>query len=114
MENAVASDIAYLLFDDVETIGVPQWGAAALHLFDLNGIYIPLSYLLWELANSIKYGLDNPHLFVKVNITTPNNIQFEEEPWGYERWKEQRTTALQEIKISASFLQNFRDIINSL
>ena len=114
MENAVASDIAYLLFDDVETIGVPQSGATALHLFDLNGIYIPLSYLLWELANSIKYGLDNPHLFVKVNITTPNNIQFEEGPWGYERWKEQRTTALQEIKISATFLQNFRDIINSL
>ena len=68
LQNILATDIAYLLFDDINSIGVPTTGATALHIFDLDGIYIPLSYLLWELAESIQTGLDNPHLFVKVNI----------------------------------------------
>lgn len=114
MEESIATDVAYLLFDDIDKIGIPNSGPQSLHLFDLNGIYIPLSYLLWELANSIQHGLENPHLLVKVNIKTPYNVEFEDGPWGYENWKKQRTTALQEIQITASFLQNFRDIINNL
>ena len=46
--TAIARYVAYFLFDDINTIGTNIKGSSptALHLFDLNGIYIPLSFFL--------------------------------------------------------------------
>jgi hypothetical protein len=46
-------NIAAFLFDDFTSIGdVNMSGANALHIFDLNGVFVPLSVLLFKLAEA--------------------------------------------------------------
>lgn len=115
LEGIIATDIAYLLFDDISTIGVPQSGAQALHLLNLDGIYIPLSYFLFELASAIESGSQNPQLLVKAVINTPSGVQFAPgDDTGIEKWETQRFTAQESITIGATFLQNFSQLIGRL
>ncbi len=115
LTKIIAADIAYFLFDDVEAIGVDSGGAKALHVFNLDGIYIPLSCLLFELADAIEQAMSNPSDIVKVTITTPSGVAFPPgEDTGMARWNEQRAIALNNIRISATFLANFQSLIGRL
>lgn len=122
LEMIIATDIAYLLFDDVKALGLPEDGAQSLHIFDLDGIYIPLSYLLFKLAKSIQMGLNDQFRLkrlVNTHIKYSNGadkILYEEDEdkmWPT-KWNEQRDFNQANIKIGAYFLSNLRDIIASL
>lgn len=117
LESAIAQDVAYLLFDDFESIGVTTTNA--IHIFNLNGILIPLSFFLFTLAQATAGISVSPSKLVKVSISTPK-IKFEtsaeQNDWqtshaGASPWDEQRYEALASTKVNLNFLSNFRNLI---
>jgi len=55
LEAELCSKMAYLLFDDVMTIGKDTAASnRAIHLTLLDGIYIPLSYMFYLMADAIQ------------------------------------------------------------
>ena len=111
-QDWIAEDIAYFLFDDFETVGLPQTSGTSLHIFNLDGILVPLSFFLWLLADAIEKGTRNPHDIVKAQINS-GTIKWTEEQSVYtkEMWVEQKNDALNNITISVSFLQDFKNIM---
>lgn len=73
----LATLFAYFLFDDIGNIGVNIKGSTltALHIMNLNGVYIPLSVILDRFAaaleNSITQGISSPSSFVRATISAP-------------------------------------------
>lgn len=115
LEKVIATDIANMLFDDVETIGYQSGGANAIHLMYLNGIYVPLSFLLNELANAIESIAANPNQFVNATISAPASLKVQPpENTGMPNWHRQAVLAKDGIVIKMRFLSNFSAIINSL
>lgn len=115
LTKIIATDIAYFLFDDVSVIGGNTSGVKSLHVFNLDGSYIPLSALLFELAEAIEDALSNPSQIVKVSIETPSYVAFAPgDDTGMERWNEQRAIALNNIRITATFLANFQSLMSRL
>lgn len=114
LEKELCSKMAYLLFDDVLTIGktTPASGKA-IHLLLLDGVYIPLSYLFFLMAQAIEEVTEDPDDILKVTIS-PGSIAFPNPPWGPGKWSEQKNIAYSQIKISAIFLRNFANIVSGL
>jgi len=55
LEAELCSKMAYLLFDDVMTIGKTTAASGrAIHLTLLDGVYIPLSYMFFLMADAIR------------------------------------------------------------
>ena len=117
LESAIAQDVAYLLFDDFESIGVTTTNA--IHIFNLNGILIPLSFFLFTLAQATAGVSLSPSKIVKVSISAPK-IKFEtsaaQSDWqtshaGASPWDEQRHEALTSTKVNLKFLSSFRNLI---
>lgn len=114
LEEELCSKFAYFLFDDVLTIGKDtKAGNRAIHLMYLDGVYIPLSYMFFLMAESIEEVSQDPRDIFNV-IINPGKIQFPEPPWEPEMWKTQKETAYNQIQISAKFLAKFREIITGL
>ena len=122
-EKIIATNVAYLLFDDFTTIGEGDTQGNALHVMDLNGIIIPLSVLLAALAQAIAEGeKDGFRQIVDVSIKAPStlfkDIEAEERyvmtdgggDW-HQAWEHQRQHALKETKIATRFLRNFQEIV---
>lgn len=122
LEDAIAHDVTYLLFDDFKTIGneVGAGDTQAIHIMDLNGILIPLSFLLTIYANALETYAYQPRDIVKVNIKT-TSIEFPDRKsqylWelrnGRSAWDYQREVALNETMIALHFLREFKDIVAS-
>ncbi len=125
LEKELCEKMAYFLFDDVTTIGVETAASAhAIHLLLLDGVYIPLSYLLYLMGTAVgsvgqsdKYKADD--LF-KVTIT-PGKIMYPKggiSPknwvWEKEQWFEQKKEAYDKIKIGATFLKGFVQIVSEI
>lgn len=120
LEDAVAQDVAYLLFDDFKTIGneVGAGDTQAIHVMDLNGVLIPLSFFLSIYADALEAA--TPRNIVKVNIKT-TEIEFPtrkiqylwESESGRNAWDYQREVALNDTMINLHFLRDFKDIISS-
>lgn len=125
LEKAMAQDIAYFLFDDFKTIGdeTKAGDTQAIHLMDLNGILIPLSFFLISFAKAIEEGVGHPEDFVKVGISVPPILWFtaeEQSAWqqrnnasAMDAWVEQRAEALAKSRIEVHFLREFKDIIST-
>ena len=116
IKQTIAQDIAYFLFDDFNAIGR---GSQAIHIFNLNGIYIPLSYLLYALGQAIEDAEKDPRRIVKVDIRKPV-IEFptreEQADWmaknqGENPWHHQRDEAYKKVAIEVHFLANFQSLI---
>ena len=116
----MAQDIAMMLFDDYETIGkeLKGSGARAIHIMNLNGIFIPLSFFFEILAKAIDEVGRTPEGLVVANFTTPGiyyktnkEIQRDRENGG-SPWNIQKEKALENTKISYYFLRDFRNIID--
>ena len=61
--------MSYFLFDDVLTIGKPTVASSkAIHLTLLDGVYIPLSYLLFLMAEAIEEVAQEPSNIFDVTI----------------------------------------------
>lgn len=73
IQNGVMAGVMAMLFDDSSTAGVGPGNLGAtntLHLFSLNGIYVPASYFLEAYATSLKNAkqLMNTGM-VKINVS---------------------------------------------
>lgn len=87
LSRFLAQKIAYLLFDDWDTIGGKQIGdldenVKAIHVFALNGVLVPLSYLLNKAAEAFKatsrdFTIARNEYF-RVSFDTPDSITFPE------------------------------------
>jgi hypothetical protein len=124
-EKIIASNVAYLLFDDYTTIGADQIGGNALHVMDLNGIIIPLSVILSALSQAIEQGeRESFRQIVDVHIHAPNILWddiSEERKWVeqhgnglyHNAWVHQREVALDQTKIATHFMKAFQDIVRT-
>lgn len=111
---SIAEDIAYYLFDDFSTIGVPQQGVQALHLFDLDGIYVPLSVLLHKLGRAIQEVKKVPTSLLTVKIHNPTSILYsKDEIQPKNAWQKQKEDAANNTKISVAFFKDFFAMIRS-
>ena len=112
---SIAEDIAYYLFDDFATLGSDsQTGATALHLFDLDGIYVPLSVLLHKIARAIESVRKVPTSLINVSIITPSKILYEKNSsQPTDAWAQQREDAVNNTKISIHFFKDFFNMIKS-
>ena len=79
----------------------------------LDGVYIPLSYMLFLMAESILEVSEDPRDIFNVSIK-PGEIMYKEGPWLPGMWEKQKATAYEQIQISAKFLAKFRDVITGL
>ena len=106
--------MAYFLFDDVLTIGKDTVASQhAIHLLMLDGIYIPLSYLFFLMGQAIEDVEKDPDDIFKITIT-PGKISFEEGPWPPGSWTKQKEIAYKQIKIGATFLKKFVDVVSEM
>ena len=121
-EAMLAQDVAYMLFDDYTTIGDTGSGGKAIHVMNLNGIMMPLSVVLSLLADAIEMIDDEAiRSIVSVDIKAPDILwktQDDQEKAypnnGAAAWEHQRQFALDNTKITAKFLKDFKSLISSL
>lgn len=118
-EEYIAQEIAYMLFDDYNVIGIETSGVQSIHIMNLNGIMMPLSGILVLLARSIEKAIKyKPTSIVKVNIDAPDILywsnQEQQKEWPNDSigaWNYQRDYTLQNTKITATFLKDFSSIV---
>ena len=126
IENLLAQNIALFLFDDFQTLGGESPGPTAIHLMDLNGIYVPLSFILFLLADAIRFAKEDVSRIrdvasVRINASPilfptaadQRKWEKENEATPIEAWNEQRYQAQKSTTIRAHFLKNFQQIITS-
>lgn len=120
-EAIIAQNVAYLLFDDFDSIGNVNNGNA-IHVMNLNGVLIPLSFILTLLANAIENVSEDATRIVRAQISAPAilfpSIEKEREwveansPGNYHAaWDYQREQALKNTKIATHILLNFKQLI---
>lgn len=116
LEEILATDFAYFLFDDVETLGKESGGAQVLHLFNLDGIYIPLSLLCYLLAEALEDAEATNYKKVIDAYIRPNGVEIfpPGRDSGYFRWVAQRNIANSQMQVGVKFLKNFVSLIKSL
>ena len=112
--------IAYFLFDDFTTIGADfnASGANALHLFYLNGVYVPLSFMLTSLADAIGQSWEQSKDVVHIVLNTVDSdsalLNKDLRKFTSEDWASQRDSALAGTSFTVNFMRNFQDIMSAL
>ena len=110
-----------MLFDDYETVGkdLRKTGVKSIHIMDLNGVFLPLSFFLDLMARAIDEIGRTPEGLVKVVYKTPKKIKYDTNEEirqararGEAPWALQKEEALRDTKISYHFLKDFRDILS--
>ncbi len=119
----ITQDMANFLFDDVFTVGKEMTdGATAIHLMNLDGVYIPVSYLLLLLAEAFEQEDKKNYRDIfyptirYTKILYPHGGEGHEgdNKWTYDDWLKQRDDALNKITIGATFVRSFVDIVKEL
>lgn len=131
LTGTLAGQVAKLLFDDWTTIGDSGGSFNAIHVFNLNGITIPLSYLLEKMAEAAEQAADelmaHPSSYVQVQFNLPGDIKFREPSQttafiqeGKDKhrnlqtaWEAQKEDALKST-FGINFLSNFNQLLNQL
>ena len=122
LSKYIAEDIAIFLFDDARVLGqkMNENTANAIHLMNLNGIYIPLSYFLFLLAEAFKSkdseeyrNIFSPQIENNISIKYPNGGEGAEglDKWSEDDWYRQKDDALNRVKIGAHFSKNFVEMV---
>lgn len=110
--QSLSEMVAYFLFDDFATIGQEAKGnLKTIHLFWLSGIYVPLSFLLKVLADSIKISWSEAKDVVDFTLTSPAIKYPKEEVYTHEMWINQREDALKRTTLSMKFLKSFQELL---
>lgn len=104
---SIAEDIAYYLFDDISTVGTNEDPVRVLHIFDLDGIFIPLSILLFKIGKAIEEAQKAPASLISVDIKAPHILYDNVESYSMEMWDNQRKEAMANTKVSAHFFKDF-------
>lgn len=128
-ENIIAEQLAWFLFDDYDTLGseLQEHSGNIIHIFDLDGVIVPLSILLRRLADSFEDNIElairgnNIDSVARVKISAPRNIILYRRggeqgmgQWTAQDWATQRSYGLQNIHIATTFFRDFISLINSL
>lgn len=121
MKTGIIENLAYLLFDDFQVEGTDT-GLTKLHLFDLDGIFVPFSVLLYEIASSIEELNHNPTSIISVDIerkeindnisetATPQDIGAALRKYvgrSQQEWSKQAQDTDSMVKIGVHFFKNF-------
>ena len=127
IENILISAAAKLMFDDWQTIGVPNSGAKSIHVFDLDGIIIPSSLLFIRLGTAMQAAAKEMRSWVSVRVKLPTTVLYHPGDWTslgstneeikqgiYHKWKEQFQAAEKESAFSVKFLYNFKTLMSQL
>ena len=118
-----------LLFDDGATIAeevtknLPLSSLNVLHLFPVNGIYVPSSYVMSTIAIHLQNWFQNnvsdkESQSVSTTIS-PGSINFsavlsslaEQKVWNAARWRAVRDQQISAMSVRIRFLANFRSLI---
>lgn len=115
VEEELSAAIALFLFDDF-TIDDANKGIQSLHFLNLDGVYIPLSFLLTLLIKALQISeqqLKNKKVKELVKVTLEKHqIKYpNEEKWKTGMWTDQRNEALNWKLAEVHFLKNFQQII---
>lgn len=115
-----------LLFDDGATIAqeaaknLSFSSLNVLHLFPVNGIYVPASYVMKTVANSLS-NFTSRSQGASVSINT-GSVNFKNEleeltksnVWGATRWATIREKQISAMSVTIRFLANFKAIIDNI
>lgn len=121
LQAQIAQYFAYMFFDDVKDIGTYDMRGQAIHMMYLNGIYLPLSVFLEELARAIEETRTKD--LVNIQISGSKQLYRSQEDDlaqtalgvnAKRRWDEQRKDALEQTKITVQFFKNIKDFISGL
>ena len=131
--QVLATGAANLLFSDYYNVGDEAVeGVNAIHLFDLDDVYIPLSAILQGMADAyLKTGEENYTKYISlanfntkdIEILYPRANSYEGKDYKKERykgleiseaWNKQREAARQQVMFEIRFANNFQDIIKSI
>ena len=131
LEKYISIFATMILFDDGLTIAQETVANAqasyqplnVLHLFNVNGFYVPSSYLLRELHTRLTTVADdmNSNKIIRVNIAT-GGVDFKNELnyltyngiFNDERWEAIKNIQINAMSVRIHFLRNFMDILNEL
>lgn len=123
-EVALAQMIAYFLFDDFNAIGAGLTnGANTLHIMNLNGVLLPISTILYTLADAIEETIVlTPRQVVSVHIKNdpilfPNaedqaSWQEANQATASEAWLYQDEEALKNLEISIRFMAGLKKLLS--
>ena len=79
--DIISKNIAYLLFDDFNTIGTGITnGPQSIHIMNLNGMFVPISAILYALGDALRRE-ESIKGIVKTNIYLPQ-IKYETNDYG--------------------------------
>ena len=121
-ERYLASKIAYFMFDDIGIDEVENSLGAnfvdgAIHVFNLNGVYIPLSVYLNALYKALKQVESNDYRdYAKVNIIDDNKAKYTSQKnlLTRENWQEVHKQRYNQDLLEVHFMGNFREIIKQM
>ena len=127
LEKYLSLFATMVLFDDGITIAqdtqknFQNTSLNVLHLFPVNGVYVPSSYVMSQIANSLRQWQSSDAAKVKIN---PGNVNFSQELknmsteenhiYGPPRWRAISDKQIAAMSIRIKFLANFNNIINDL
>lgn len=114
----ISKALANFLFEDYQMIGAEyhKKGSNAVHLFNLNGIRVPLSFFLEAAADAIMKSGKSVNGIFNVTFKIPQILYGEsviKDPRDFTpgMWENQRNSALKNSKITVHFLKNFEKIM---
>ena len=120
-EKYLATKIAYFMFDDIGIDEVENSLGAnfvdgAIHIFNLNGVYIPLSVYLNALYKALKQTENNNYEdYAKVDILDDNKVDYvSENLLTRDKWEQVQQKRYNQNLISVHFMGNFREIIKQM
>ena len=115
---SLARATANFLFDDFKVLGETA-GLNTIHLYNIQGVYLPLSYILSTIADSFS-KLNDPTSYVNFDFNYGDNPLYTAEDYpmksgrtkrgSEERWAAQAKQS-DEIIVTVTFLQNFKELI---
>ena len=125
VKSHIATDIANFAFDGVRINDSKSSGnVKAVHIFYLSGYYVPLSSMLFKLADAFESADVNQYKsYANIQLSKPANIMYPlEHPlidgdykkYTRQMWHEQAINALDTIKIEAYFMKSMREYIGEL
>lgn len=122
-ERYLASKIAYFMFDDIGINEVENSLGAnfidgAIHIFNLNGIYIPLSVYLNALYKALKQLESNDYQdYAKISIEKDSEVFYshaKDNVLTMQNWKDTKEDRYEQEFLTIHFMANFRNIVSNM
>ena len=111
--------VAYILFDDWESFGEDQRDRQVIHIFNLNKVMVPLSYLLIAMSKAVENTDRNLNKVFSIQLSAPKihfdpPIKVTKEKTMEKFWQEQATYAKNNTKLTIQFIRNFKTLIEQM